>query len=359
MGRINAKGVCVKCGSKNIVGGKGELKYCDECGYIVNQRKAKKEWKEEQDVNYYLYAKNRAGSFHFKGRYTLRGINGRWYVYDRELGTTVKDTGEHTFTKAEKYLLKNYPVELDAKSVRELSNDDFKEIKQKFGASSDKIIANQLRYRSKITEHPFFSDKNIEEINESSAGGGYYKVYMVTVTNPRTKFGDDLYIVKVVEKWGEPRITQVGKVKDRFKGWTNLVGEGLDRRNLKIIDIDAKRIMELGNSDRLEIQQAITVPSTEYDKPISRERFKERVDEVQKYLASTFGGETTVSGQGGYVAESGELIPEKVNVVTSFADDKDFEQNIGKVYQKIKKWKDKWKQESIAYQVEDDLYIVK
>lgn len=253
---------------------------------------------------------------------------------------------------------REYHPRLDAKTVKQLSKDDFKELKEKFGDTADNIIANQIRYRSKITEHPFFKDKNIEEINESSAGGGYYKVYMVTVTNPRTKFGDDLYIVKVVEKWGEPRITAMGKVKDRVKGWTNIVGEGLDKRNLKFVNLDAKRVRELGKTTRLEVEQAITVPSTEFDKPISPAKFQKRVDEVQTYLAKTFGGETTVTGQGGYVAESGKLIPEKVKVVTSFADDKDFEQNVAKVYQKIKDWKKQWKQETVAYMVENDLYLI-
>lgn len=125
-------------------------------------------------------------------------------------------------------------------------------------------------------------------------------------------------------------------------------------------NLDAKRIRQLESGDitRLEVEQAITVPSTDYDKPISRERFKERVKEVQTYLAKTFGGETTVSGQGGYVTKTGELIPERVNVVTSFADDEKFEQNVAKLVQKIKKWRDKWNQETIAYQVEDDLYLI-
>jgi hypothetical protein len=40
-------------------------------------------------------------NFHFKGRYTLRGINGVWQVYDRELNSIVLGSpSEHTFTKA-------------------------------------------------------------------------------------------------------------------------------------------------------------------------------------------------------------------------------------------------------------------
>ena len=48
-------------------------------------------------------------TFSFPGRYTLREINGVWYIYDRELQTTTIRAGG-TFTKAKQFLLK-YKVE--------------------------------------------------------------------------------------------------------------------------------------------------------------------------------------------------------------------------------------------------------
>lgn len=51
---------------------------------------------------------NTAGHFSFKGDYTLRAINGTWYVYDRKLQCCKERAGD-TFTKARLYLLKNYP----------------------------------------------------------------------------------------------------------------------------------------------------------------------------------------------------------------------------------------------------------
>ena len=110
---------------------------------------------------------------------------------------------------------------------------------------------------------------------------------------------------------------------------------------------------------RLKVQQAITVPSTEYDKPIPKWKFEKRVDEVQKWLSQNYGGETTVTGQGGYVADSGDLIEEPVMVVTAFADTKNFNKNKDMLIDKLKEWKNKWKQESIAYQYEDDLFFIK
>jgi hypothetical protein len=50
---------------------------------------------------------NTPAKFHFKGRYTLRGINGTWQIYDRELECIAQGSpSEHTFTKAEKMLMK-------------------------------------------------------------------------------------------------------------------------------------------------------------------------------------------------------------------------------------------------------------
>ena len=47
--------------------------------------------------------------FSFKGEYTLREINGTWYIYDRNLNTTKEQAG-NTFKKARAYILKNYDV---------------------------------------------------------------------------------------------------------------------------------------------------------------------------------------------------------------------------------------------------------
>lgn len=45
----NKEKICPKCASKNIVSDEDILPFCDDCGYILNQRKAKKEF--EQEIN--------------------------------------------------------------------------------------------------------------------------------------------------------------------------------------------------------------------------------------------------------------------------------------------------------------------
>jgi len=53
--------------------------------------------------------------FHIKGRYTLRGINGSYYIYDRETQALVPNTpSESTFAKA-KTMLENYKTKENTK----------------------------------------------------------------------------------------------------------------------------------------------------------------------------------------------------------------------------------------------------
>ena len=54
-------------------------------------------------------------TFSFSGRFTLREINGVWYVYDRETQTTTLNAG-NTFATAKQYLLK-YKAEQKDKGV--------------------------------------------------------------------------------------------------------------------------------------------------------------------------------------------------------------------------------------------------
>ena len=49
---------------------------------------------------------NTRNNFSFKGRYTLRGINNSWNIYDRELNANIKGLNARTFKDAEKELLK-------------------------------------------------------------------------------------------------------------------------------------------------------------------------------------------------------------------------------------------------------------
>ena len=49
--------------------------------------------------------KNTKGNYTFKGRYTLREMNGTWFIYDREKITITGRLNSATFVGAEKELL--------------------------------------------------------------------------------------------------------------------------------------------------------------------------------------------------------------------------------------------------------------
>jgi len=110
----------------------------------------------------------------------------------------------------------------------------------------------------------------------------------------------------------------------------------------------------------LPVRQAVIVPSTkEMEKPISLAEQKKRADIVKKYLAKTFGGYTGTKGKGGYVAKNGKLIEENILKVESYTDTKSFRKNQAKLLRQMETWRRKWGQETMGYELEDDLKIIK
>lgn len=107
----------------------------------------------------------------------------------------------------------------------------------------------------------------------------------------------------------------------------------------------------------LEVEQAVIVPSTTgKDKKISDVEFKKRVKEVKKYLSNKFGGYTSVKATGGYYSKGKGLIQEKVARVVSFSEKQNYKKNKNALIKKMGSWRKKWKQESMGYEHEGDLY---
>jgi len=186
---------------------------------------------------------------------------------------------------------------------------------------------------------------------ESLGGKGVRKGQMVAVWD--FKLGKRVVgTFQGIDKKTGQTIVKIGK-KTR-KVFADMVSD------VKIEDLKlyATGFQKPRGSIKLAVQQAITVPSTEFDKKISKAQFEKRVDDVQKWLSQTYGGETSIQGQGGYVSDTGKLIEEPVVVVTAFADTRTFNKKADNMVDKLNEWKSKWKQESIAYQVEDDLFLI-
>ena len=109
----------------------------------------------------------------------------------------------------------------------------------------------------------------------------------------------------------------------------------------------------------LPLELAVYVPSTQdVDKVISESELEQRVSEVSKYLASTFGGFTKSDKIGGYLSSKSEVVTEDVVPVTSFATREDFESNKDALINKMSDWAKEWGQEAIGFEFEGDMYYV-
>ena len=110
----------------------------------------------------------------------------------------------------------------------------------------------------------------------------------------------------------------------------------------------------------LEVEQAVIVPSTiGKTKKVSDAVFKSRIKEVKRFLSNKFGGYTSVKGTGGYYSKGKGLIQEKVARVVSYAEKDKYKKNKNALIKKIGSWRKKWKQESMGYEHEGDLYYFK
>lgn len=121
---------------------------------------------------------------------------------------------------------------------------------------------------------------------------------------------------------------------------------------LKLTAYDKKR------TSHYPIEQAVLVPSTVYgNKPISRTAHKKRINEVKRFLSNKFGGFTSVSAKGGYYSkDKNKVIQEDVAVVTSFSSKGKYRRGISDLKRQLRRWNKKWKQESMGYTHEGDLY---
>lgn len=112
---------------------------------------------------------------------------------------------------------------------------------------------------------------------------------------------------------------------------------------------------------KLPIEQDVIVPETKginSQKRISRKERNRRVKEVRKYLASRYGGYTSVKATGGYVLnKNGKLVKEPVEEVISFASEEDYKLHKKETKKQIFEWGNEWGQESVSYIKDGHLYL--
>lgn len=110
---------------------------------------------------------------------------------------------------------------------------------------------------------------------------------------------------------------------------------------------------------RLEKQMAITIPSTkEFDKPLTKPEMQKRIKEVRDFFTEKFHGTTRIRGIGSYEGEQG-IVDEDVVVVEAFADAPDWQKMKTDVAKFVLDKRKEWSQESVAYELEGDMYLVK
>ncbi len=111
----------------------------------------------------------------------------------------------------------------------------------------------------------------------------------------------------------------------------------------------------------LPIKQSVIVPSTsglKTQRKISQKQLKLRVNNVRRFMSKRFGGFTDIKATGGFVLRDGKLVKERVVKVISFSTKKDFKKNKSEVIKQVGRWGKKWKQESVSYENEGDLFII-
>ncbi len=97
----------------------------------------------------------------------------------------------------------------------------------------------------------------------------------------------------------------------------------------------------------------ITIPTTLGSKPAPMELVDSVRREVKVTFAEAFGGFTETEGQGGYVAQDGTLIEEKVYQVMAWASHRRDEV----VYKLAWMVKDQLQQETIMFQINGQAYV--
>lgn len=103
---------------------------------------------------------------------------------------------------------------------------------------------------------------------------------------------------------------------------------------------------------------ALYVPSTKFDVEIPYTEFMEITNEVVIEFTKEFGGATVFLVQGSYLADNGEVITEKLNVVEVFSSRDRFPDLVAKAYAVADMLKSKMSQETVSIRVNYELHIV-
>lgn len=123
--------------------------------------------------------------------------------------------------------------------------------------------------------------------------------------------------------------------------------------------------MQFPHGESFDTRIVIYVPSTEYDKKVSRGKFQKRLSDTTRFLSKEFGGTTVISGLGHWFDDKGKLIKENVVKVESFSPYSTYKKEDKKVEKFLKEKAKAWKQKVLSFEYESpikehsSLYFVK
>ena len=111
------------------------------------------------------------------------------------------------------------------------------------------------------------------------------------------------------------------------------------------------------------VKTSIFVPSTKFDKKISKKQFMNRIKDARSFLNKTFGGTTRLKGVGlwetcNLVHLIHLLIEEDVVIVESYSTRKDYLAKDQILRDYIQKKLISWKQHAISVEYNNKLYII-
>ena len=114
--------------------------------------------------------------------------------------------------------------------------------------------------------------------------------------------------------------------------------------------------------NNLPVELALVVPSTNADEEyIGDGNFQNRVEYVEKKFDQWFGGDTTTEAVGGYTWEDDDgnvhRTEEKVAVVMAGTTEQVYKSHKKDLKELIKKRQRNWKQDTIAFRIDDRTYI--
>ena len=140
-------------------------------------------------------------------------------------------------------------------------------------------------------------------------------------------------------------------------------GEG-SRRVVRPFEVDEEWVSALPFERapkgivHLPLECVVYVPSTQGDDPIGEEEFAGRRSETAAMLVGLFGGCRETIGTGQYRSRDGEIVAERVAVLTGFGDADDYERKRRELLEWLLDKRDEWGQEAMGFEFEGDLWYL-